>query len=92
MKYLSNNLGMWVFIMEEKKKKYYTPKQAEYAKKYLKNFDEIKIRVPKGDKQIYMDQANQLGYSSFNSFAIAAMNDYIERLHMEIDLQKKTEE
>lgn len=43
-------------------------KQKQYADKYIKNtFDEIKLRVPKGKKQIIKDYAASRG-ESLNSF------------------------
>lgn len=50
--------------------KYYNPKQAAHATKYIKeNFDEIKLRVPKGRKEAYKAQA-QLHGKSLNQFII----------------------
>lgn len=50
--------------------KYYNPKQAAHAAKYIKkNFDEIKLRVPKNRKDVYKAQA-QLHGKSLNQFII----------------------
>lgn len=46
-------------------------KQLEYAKKYLQKFDEIKIRVPEGDKKKIQAYAKANGES---------VNAYIVRL------------
>lgn len=56
-----------------------TPKrQLEYAKKYLKKFDEIKIRVPEGEKDKIRDHAAERG-ESVNAFIIRAINEAMER-------------
>ena len=56
-----------------------TPKkQLEYAKEYLKNFDEIKIRVPKGEKERIRLHAEGNG-GSMNAFIIRAINETMER-------------
>ena len=41
----------------------YTKAQAKASVEYLKKFDEIKIRVPKGKKQEYMQKADAAGVS-----------------------------
>lgn len=41
----------------------YTKAQAKASAEYLKKFDEIKIRVPKGKKQEYMQKADAAGVS-----------------------------
>lgn len=52
------------------KKKYYNPKQAAHAAKYIKEkTDEIKLRVPKGRKDVYKAQAELHG-KSLNQFII----------------------
>ena len=52
------------------KKRYYNPKQAAHSAKYIKeNCDEIKVRVPKGKKDIYKAQAEMRG-KSLNQFII----------------------
>lgn len=61
--------------------KYYNPKQAEYAKKYLKKFEKIEIRVPLGDKKKYYEQMTKMGYTSWTRFIIDAMNFFIKN-HM----------
>jgi len=47
----------------------YTKAQAESAKKYLSNFDEIRIRIPKGKKEEYKQMAKAEG-KSLNQFVI----------------------
>ena len=49
-------------------------RQLEYAKKYLGKFDEIKIRVPEGEKDKIKEYAVNLG-ESMNSFIISAINE-----------------
>ena len=41
----------------------YTKAQTKASAEYLKKFDEIKIRVPKGKKQEYMQKADAAGVS-----------------------------
>lgn len=59
--------------------KYYNEKQAEYAKKYLKNFEKIEIRVPQGDKKMYHEQMTKLGYTTWTRFIIDAMDYFISK-------------
>lgn len=47
----------------------YTKAQAEAAKKYLNNLDEIRIRVPKGKKEEYKQKAEAEG-KSLNQYII----------------------
>lgn len=54
--------------------------QKRAVSKYLKNtYDDIKIRVPKGTREEYKKQVEKLGYESFTSFIIQAMDEKIER-------------
>lgn len=63
--------------MPEKKKRY-TPSQAKAAKKYLtESVEDIRIRVPKGDKDYYKAIASKSG-ESLNAFVIRAMKYLIE--------------
>lgn len=63
--------------MAEEKTKY--DKNKEYAKTYLKEkVEDIKIRVPKGDKAKYKQAADDFGLS-LNQFVIDAMDEKIER-------------
>ena len=54
----------------------YTKAQAAAAKKYQKQFDEIKIRVPKGEKEEWQAFVHECGFSSMNEFVIKVMEDY----------------
>ena len=48
--------------MSENNKSTYTPARAKSQKKYLtKNFDDIKIRVPKGKREYYKQAAENAG-------------------------------
>ncbi len=59
------------------KRKRYTPSQARAAKKYLENsVEEIKVRVPKGQKDLYKKAAANAG-ESLNAFIIRAMDQRI---------------
>ena len=56
-----------------------TPKkQLEYANNYLKKFDEIKIRVPKGEKDHIKEYAESMG-ESVNVFINRAIKELMER-------------
>ena len=56
-----------------------TEKQKQYADKYIKNtFDEIKVRVPKGQKADIQAHA-QARNESLNSFMNRAANETISR-------------
>ena len=51
-------------------RKYYTPKQAEHAARYIREkVDEIKVRVPKGKKEEYKARAERAG-KSLNQYII----------------------
>lgn len=63
--------------MGEKKSRY-TPAQARASKKYLSEKDEIRIRIPKGQKSIYKDAAAAVGLS-LNQYAIDALNEKLDR-------------
>ena len=47
----------------------YTEAQAKASEKYLKNLDEIRIRIPKGKKEEYKAMAAESG-KSLNQFII----------------------
>ena len=65
--------------MPEEKKSRYTEAQAKAAKKYLtESVEDIKIRVPKGQKAIIKAHAEQQG-ESMNQFVTRAINDTMER-------------
>lgn len=63
--------------MEEKKRVSDAQKRA--AEKYTKaNYDEIKVRVPKGKKTVIKDHAGTRG-ESVSGFINRAINEAIER-------------
>ncbi|MDE6925788.1 MAG: hypothetical protein K2P59_11115 [Acetatifactor sp.] len=65
--------------MKEEKKSRYTDAQAKAAKKYLKeSVEDIRIRVPKGDKSKVQEHASSMG-ESMNAFVVRAINETMER-------------
>ena len=50
-------------------------KKLDTNDKYLKRLDDIKIRVPKGYKQIIKDLAVDLQYKGVNQLVIALLNE-----------------
>ena len=65
--------------MTEEKKSRYTEAQAKAARKYLKeSVEDIKIRVPKGQKAIIKAHADRQ-QESMNQFVLRAINETMER-------------
>lgn len=65
--------------MPEEKKSRYTEAQARSAKKYLKEtVEDVRIRVPKGQKAVIKAHADKNG-ESMNQFVIRAINETMER-------------
>ena len=65
---------------EEKKSTYrgYTSAQKEATKKYMKeHLEEFKVRIPKGRKAYYKEQAEAFGMS-LNAFCLYAMDKLIK--------------
>ncbi len=61
--------------MADEKKNRYTEAQAKAAKKYLKeSVEDIRIRVPKGDKAKVQEHAASTG-ESMNAFVVRAIKD-----------------
>ena len=61
--------------MPDEKKSRYTEAQAKAAKKYLKeSVEDIRIRVPKGDKSKVQEHAASMG-ESMNTFAVRAIKN-----------------
>lgn len=57
----------------------YSQAQNKATQKYIKNtYDEIKVRVPKGEKDRIREHAAERG-ESLNAFIIRAINETIER-------------
>lgn len=65
--------------MTVEKKSRYTEAQAKAAKKYLKeSVEDIRIRVPKGDKAKVQEHAASMGEST-NAFVVRAIKETMER-------------
>lgn len=65
--------------MSEEKKGRYTEAQAKAAKKYLKeSVEDIRIRVPKGQKDIIKTAAEQAG-ESLNTYVRKSIDQRMER-------------
>ena len=66
-------------IMPEEKKSRYTEAQARSAKKYLtETVEDVRIRVPKGQKAVIKSHAEQQG-ESMNQFVTRAITETMER-------------
>lgn len=58
----------------------YSEAQKRATAKYMKaNLEDIKIRVKKGERDIYKSRIANLGYTSVNDFVIQAINEKLER-------------
>lgn len=69
--------------MADEKKRRYTEAQAKAAKKYLKeSVEDIRIRVPKGQKAVIKDHSDKMG-ESINAFVIRAINETMNRDNQE---------
>lgn len=55
-----------------------TEAQARAKKKYHDKFDDIKVRVPKGERQVWQDHAAGQN-ESLNTFITRAVSEAIER-------------
>ncbi|MGN0323609.1 MAG: hypothetical protein ACI4DZ_10905 [Oliverpabstia sp.] len=65
--------------MPEERKRRYTEAQAKAAKKYLtESVEDIKIRVPKGQKTVIKAHAENQE-ESMNQFIVRAINEAMER-------------
>lgn len=72
-------LGEGVIIVDSEKKSYYSEAQNRATQKYIKNnLEEIKFRVPKGEKGRYKEAAEKSGLSMAKFFTTAA-NEKINR-------------
>jgi len=47
-----------------------------YSKKYLTNFEDIKVRVTVGEREVYKDYAVNHGWKSLNQCVVSVL-DYI---------------
>lgn len=65
--------------MSEEKKTYYTEARKRANEKYLKeSVEDVRIRVPKGQKAIIKAHAEQQG-ESMNQFVIRAIDETMKR-------------
>ena len=65
--------------MPEEKKSRYTDAQKRAAEKYLKeSVEDVRIRVPKGQKAVIKAHAERQG-ESMNAFVVRAINETMER-------------
>ena len=64
--------------MSEEKTKVSKAQQKAVAKYMKNNYDELKIRTEKGQKEIIKSHAETLG-ESMNQFVIRAINETMER-------------
>ena len=53
-------------------------KQLDSAKKYHEKFDDIKVRIPKGERQVWQDHAQAQG-ESLNGFVCRAVSETMVR-------------
>ena len=74
--------------MSEEKKGRYTEAQAKAAKKYLKeSVEDIRIRVPKGQKDVIKAAAEE-AKQSLNSYVRNSVNKNMYTEEMELNLNK----
>lgn len=75
---LSSGRGFRYIIMTEKKTRY-TEAQKKAASKYLhETVEDVRIRVPKGQKDIIKKHAESMG-ESMNAFVLRAINEAMAR-------------
>ena len=68
-----------IYNKRKEGKSRYTEAQARSAKKYLKEtVEDVRIRVPKGQKAVIKAHADKNG-ESMNQFVIRAINETMER-------------
>ena len=66
-------------MAEEKKTSRYTEAQNRATQKYIKNnYDEVKLRMPKGKKATIKEHASTKG-ESMNAFVVRAIDETIKR-------------
>ena len=53
-------------------------KKLDINDKYLKQLEDIKIRVPKGYREVIQDFAKEMGYKGVNPFVISLINEKME--------------
>ena len=63
--------------MTEQEKREKNKKNQKHVSTYIKNnYDDIKVRVPKGEREKIQAAAVKHGFDSVNSFIIAAIESY----------------
>lgn len=58
-------------------------KKLDTNDKYLKQLEDIKIRVPVGYRDVIKDFAKELGYGGVNPFVISLINEKMEEKNYE---------
>ena len=53
-------------------------KKLDINDKYLKQLEDIKIRVPKGYREVIQNFAKEMGYKGVNPFVISLINEKME--------------
>ncbi|MBQ6995601.1 MAG: hypothetical protein IJN64_14110 [Lachnospiraceae bacterium] len=53
-------------------------KKLDINDKYLKQLEDIKIRVPKGYREVIQDFAKEMGFKGVNPFVISLINEKME--------------
>lgn len=78
MRFLSKRVILPHIRMEEYKVgKTYSEAQANASRKYMKQFDDIKVRVPKGKREEYQQLAKDKG-TSLNRLIIELLENAIK--------------
>lgn len=57
--------------------------------KWREKFDEVRFRVPKGQKEIIQAHAEQYGDQSLNAFLVRAVKEAMERDEENSEIEKK---
>lgn len=63
----------------------YTAAQAKAAKKHLENFDQITVRLPKGEREEWKAFVEYCHYGSMNEFIVHAMEYYKKSIIEDFD-------
>lgn len=56
-------------------------KKKDINDKYLKQLEDIKVRVPKGNREKIQKFAKELGYDGVNPFIISLINEKMEEMN-----------
>ena len=71
----------WYYIEKRKENGMgakYTEAQARASAEYLKKMDEIRVRMPKGRKELFQEHAKKNG-ESLNAFVLRAIEETMRR-------------